>query len=41
VPIGALMMEQYLTGGLTPESEEKAQAFENRHLIDIDNAVSK
>ena len=30
VPIGALMMEQYLTGTLSPESEVKAKDFENR-----------
>jgi penicillin-binding protein 2 len=41
VPIGALMMEQYLTGGLSPESEEKAKTFEERHLISVNNAFSK
>lgn len=39
VPIGALMIEQYLTGGLSPESEEKAKTFENRHLITVDDAL--
>lgn len=39
VPIGALMIEQYLTGGLSPESEEKATTFENRHLITVDDAL--
>lgn len=32
VPIGALMMEQYLNGRLSPESEEKATAFQNRTI---------
>lgn len=32
VPIGALMMEQYLTGGLSEESEAKAQAFSERRI---------
>ena len=41
VPIGALMMEQYLTGGLSPESEEKAKTFEERHLIQIDDGFIK
>ncbi|MCM1371883.1 MAG: penicillin-binding protein 2 [Bacteroides sp.] len=39
VPIGSLMIEQYLTGGLSPESEEKATTFENRHLITVDDAL--
>ncbi len=39
VPIGALMMEQYLKGGLSPESEEKAKIYEERHLITIDDAL--
>ena len=30
VPIGSLMMEQYLTGQLSPESEIQANDFENR-----------
>ena len=33
VPIGALMMEQYLNGKLSPESEKKAETFQNRHLV--------
>ena len=41
VPIGSLMIEQYLTGKLSPESEEKAKIFENRHIIPADNAISK
>jgi penicillin-binding protein 2 len=41
VPIGALMMEQYLTGGLSPESEEKAKTFEERHLIQFDDGFIK
>lgn len=32
VPIGALMMEQYINGHLSPESERKAEMFQNRHL---------
>lgn len=32
VPIGALMMEQYLNGKLSPESELKAETFQNRHI---------
>lgn len=32
VPIGALMMEQYLNGKLSPESEKKAEVFQNRHI---------
>ncbi|MBO5134945.1 MAG: penicillin-binding protein 2 [Bacteroidaceae bacterium] len=33
VPLGALIMEQYLNGKLSPESEEKAKAFEERKII--------
>ena len=32
VPIGALMMEQYLNGHLSPASEEKAIAYQNRTI---------
>ena len=32
VPIGALMMEQYLCGQLSPASEAKAAAFQARHI---------
>ena len=32
VPIGALMMEQYINGSLSPASEEKAVAFQTRHI---------
>ena len=32
VPIGALMMEQYINGKLSPASEKKAEAFRNRHI---------
>ncbi len=32
VPIGALIMEQFINGKLTPESEEKAKNFENRSV---------
>ena len=30
VPIGALMMEQYITGGLSEESKEKVELYSNR-----------
>ena len=33
VPIGALMMEQYLNGHLSPSSETTAQQFEQKHLF--------
>lgn len=32
VPIGALIMEQYINGELSPASEEKATSFQNRHI---------
>lgn len=32
VPIGALIMEKYINGKLSPESEQKAAAFENRTI---------
>ena len=32
VPIGALMMEQYINGELSPASQQKAAAFQNRHI---------
>ena len=32
VPLGALIMEQYLNGKLSPESEKKAEAFRLRHI---------
>ena len=32
VPIGALMMEQYINGTLSPASEDKATAFQNKHI---------
>lgn len=32
VPIGALIMEQYLNGSLSPFSEKKAQVIQNRHI---------
>lgn len=35
VPIGALMMEQYINGKLSEESEATASEFENRHLYRI------
>lgn len=33
VPIGALMMEQYINGHLSPSSETTAQQFEQKHLF--------
>ena len=32
VPLGALMMEQYLNGKLSPESEKKAEEYQKRHI---------
>lgn len=32
VPIGALIMEQYLNGSLSPSSEKKVQVIQNRHI---------
>ena len=32
VPIGALMMEQYINGKLSPESEKKADDFQHRRI---------
>ena len=32
VPLGALMMEQYLNGKLSPESEKKAEMYQQRHI---------
>ena len=32
VPIGGLMMEQYLKGKLSPASEKMAEEFQNRHI---------
>lgn len=32
VPIGALMMEQYITGKLSPASESKASAFQHKRI---------
>ena len=37
VPIGALIMEQYLNGSLSPSSEKKAQVIQNRHIKYGDN----
>jgi penicillin-binding protein 2 len=33
VPIGALMMEQYLNGELSEASEAKAEEYSNREII--------
>jgi penicillin-binding protein 2 len=32
VPIGGLLMEQYLKGKLSPASEKEAEVFQNRHI---------
>lgn len=32
VPIGALIMEQYINGSLSPASEKKAEEFQKRHI---------
>ena len=32
VPIGSLMIEQYLNGKLSEESEKKAETFQNKHI---------
>ncbi len=32
VPLGALIIEKYLNGKLSPESEKKAEEFQNRHI---------
>ncbi len=36
VPIGALMMEQYINGHLSPASEAKAEEMENKYLYNPD-----
>ena len=33
VPLGALMMEQYINGKLSPASEQKAEMFQNRRIF--------
>lgn len=33
VPLGALLMEQYINGKLSPASEEKAQLFQDKHIL--------
>ena len=33
VPIGGLMMEQYITGKLSEASEKRAEDFQNRHIV--------
>ena len=32
VPIGSLMMEKYINGRLSPESEKKADEFQHRRI---------
>ncbi len=41
VPIGALMMEQYIRGELSPESQIKAEYFENKYLYTPYNYVAE
>lgn len=38
VPLGALIIEQYLNGKLSPASEQKAESFSNRHIKYADHA---
>lgn len=33
VPIGAMMMDQYLNGKLSPENEIRAEEFSNRVIL--------
>jgi penicillin-binding protein 2 len=33
VPFGALIMEKYINGKLSPESEAKAESFANRTIF--------
>ena len=33
VPIGALMMEQYIRGRLSPESETRAAAIQSKRVV--------
>ena len=40
VPIGALMMEQYINGHLSPESVQKAVSYENKHLFNLADYVN-
>lgn len=37
VPIGALMMEQYINGKLSEASEARAKSFENKHIYKLNN----
>ena len=37
VPIGALMMEQYINGKLSEASKVRAKDFENKHLYKVDD----
>jgi penicillin-binding protein 2 len=32
VPLGSLMIEQYLNGKLSPASEEKAKVYQNKRI---------
>ena len=41
VPIGALMMEQYIMGKLSEASEAKAKSFENKHLYKLGNETGE
>ena len=33
VPLGALIMEKYIMGKLSPDSEKKAEIFRNKHIV--------
>ena len=39
VPIGALIMEQYINGKLSEGSEARAKSFENMHTISIQDGT--
>jgi penicillin-binding protein 2 len=34
VPLGSLIMEQYINGKLSEASEKRAEQFQNRHIAD-------
>ena len=41
VPIGALMMEQYINGKLSEASQARAASFEDKHLYKMDGTENK
>jgi penicillin-binding protein 2 len=41
VPIGALMMEQYINGELSEASKVRARDFENKHIYSLSEAGNK